>query len=165
MEIKFGGLVTKQVMTAMAAALMLLVGCSDTPPDRSAATISDIMQADRDFAFLAERETVTWAFRQTLCDDAVMLPDGAGPLRGDTLDTALNAMDFNLEWEPQQGWAGASGDFGLTWGYWTLRAIDPEGNPHIRHGKYSTAWQKNREGEWCVVMDIGNRGPEPENRK
>jgi hypothetical protein len=117
MKIKNGELVTKLVKAGVTAGFVLLVGlagCSDAPPDRSAAAVTDILQADRDFAFLADRETVTWAFQQYLCDAAVMLPDGAGPLRGDALDAVLEAMDFTLEWEPQQGWAGASGDFGVT---------------------------------------------------
>lgn len=157
MKVHFGGLFTFLLLAGLAA-------CGDAPPDRSAAAAREIMQADSDFAWLAERETVTYAFRQYLADGAVMLPDGSGPLRGEELEAALETMDYNLEWAPEEAWAATSGDFGVTWGYWTLRAIDLEGNPVVKHGKYSSVWKKNEEGEWKVLMDMGNRGPEPEAR-
>ncbi|MDX1444155.1 MAG: DUF4440 domain-containing protein [Gammaproteobacteria bacterium] len=158
MKRNFGVLVTVLlVLTALGA-------CSDAPTDYSAKAAQEILEADQEFAWLAERSSVTHAFNTYRAEGAVLLPNGGGPLRGEALEAALETMDYNLEWAPEEAWGAASGDFGVSWGYWTLRAIDPEGNPVVRHGKYSTVWKKNAEGEWRWVMDMGNDGPLPEAR-
>lgn len=158
MKRQFGALITFLFVP------IALAACSDTAPDRSAAAAREIIEADREFAWLAERSSVSHAFLSYAAEGAVLLPNGAGPLRGKELEAAVEAMDYNLEWAPEEAWAASSGDFGVSWGYWTLRAIDADGNPVIRHGKYSSVWRRNAEGEWKWLMDMGNDGPPPSMR-
>ena len=155
MKRHFGALITILVLP------LLIVACGDSPPDRSAAAAREIIKADQEFAWLAERSSVSHAFATYLDEGAVLLPDGGSPLRGKALQDAIEAMDFNLEWAPEQAWAARSGDFGITWGYWTMRAIDMDGNPVVTHGKYTSVWRRNADGDWKLLMDMGNEGPEP----
>lgn len=153
-------------LRTLAAALLvtLLTACAPSGVDRSAAALEEVLQADRDFAALAAAESASHAFRHYLAGSAVLLPDGGTPLSGDALAAAVDAMDYGLEWAPEGGWAAASGELGATWGYWTSRSRGEDGTPVVHHGKYSNVWKRGPDGSWRVVMDMGNRGPQPERR-
>lgn len=141
--------------------LIPLFACG-APEDRSEDAVAEILAADTAFAELSRKAGVAIAFRRYLAFNALMLPDGGEPLKGDDLDEWLDGVDYRLDWQPQQAQAAASGDFGTSWGYWQARGVSLEGDPYVLEGKYLSVWRRNKAGEWKVVMDIGNDGPERE---
>jgi ketosteroid isomerase-like protein len=54
-----------------------------------------------------------------------------------------------------------SGELGWTWGTYELHTKDADGKPVIRYGKYVNVWRKQKNGEWKVIVDLGNPSPPP----
>lgn len=155
-NLKFG-------LAAAGAALMLSActpgGTALEGPGREAA-VEQIMQADRDFAAMAAELGVQAAFATYM--DAVegrMVRASGDPVRG---EAAIRAAFDNfpdgllLHWYPVEGFASEVGDFGVTWGEWSLHG---DGNPDSvadGRGRYVTVWRRNAAGEWHGVLDLGN---------
>jgi ketosteroid isomerase-like protein len=48
-----------------------------------------------------------------------------------------------------------NGDVGYTVGRYQVSSLNDEGKPTSRRGSYLTTWQKQKDGSWKVVSDIG----------
>jgi ketosteroid isomerase-like protein len=101
-------------------------------------------------------------------DDAVELPDGAPALYGK--NEISNAMQFlndknnRLSWTPVAVSVSESRDLAYTYGLFLLRSIGRDGKPNFQHGKYTTIWKKQKDGQWKVILDMGNSSPTPKGR-
>lgn len=145
-----------QTVFMIAAALVASAGV--------AATLDDLMAADRAFDRLAQEEGVRNAFLAYVGEDPAMLSHGVPPITGDE-----SVRDFlgrwpdgmSLTWEPKGGRIAASGDLGYTWGVFESRGEDADGIEVVRHGKYVTVWALQKDGSWKWVVDIGNDSPSP----
>ncbi|HEY2118939.1 MAG TPA: DUF4440 domain-containing protein [Candidatus Acidoferrum sp.] len=93
-------------------------------------------------------------------DNAVELPDGAPALVGK--ETIRKTMEFlndknnRLMWTAQRVDVSASGDLAYTYGVYEFHSKDKEGRPTVENGKYTTIWKKQSDGQWKVVLDMGN---------
>ena len=74
---------------------------------------------------------------------------------------ALDKPDYSLAWEPL--FAEGSGDLGYTHGTYRRERVDSEGNTVVETGRYVTIFRRNTDGEWKVVLDIGNPAPSSQN--
>jgi len=121
-----------------------------------------LMQADRDFAkATAAKRLEGWM--SFMAPNAVLLR--AEPLVGLDQISAGMAKDFNspsfqLTWEPTKAEFVGNGPVGYTIGRYEARFTGEDGKPHTSHGSYMTTWQKQRDGSWKVVADIGSPDPE-----
>jgi ketosteroid isomerase-like protein len=70
-----------------------------------------------------------------------------------------------LTWQPTRADVSRSGDLGYTVGSFERKSSDPQGNPAVRRGKYVTIWKKQADGNWKVVVDIGNLDQPPPARR
>jgi len=120
------------------------------------------MATDREFAAASVSMGAAAAFREYLLEDALQLPAGSQPLRGreNIYAEMLKAGDgYSLNWEPQEGQVAASGEFGFTWGTYTVEVANAGGSggePRRRTGKYLNVWKKDDRGRWRVLVDTGN---------
>lgn len=91
-------------------------------------------------------------------DDAVEVPNGAPFILGKAsigkTMTFLDDKQNRLTWKPLG--ADISGDLGYTYGTFEFRSKDKNGNAVIEHGKYTSIWKKQKDGNWRVVLDMGN---------
>jgi ketosteroid isomerase-like protein len=55
----------------------------------------------------------------------------------------------------------ASGDLGYTYGNYVFVTTNKEGKPVTNYGKYASIWRKQKDGQWKVVVDMGNSSPDP----
>ena len=127
-----------------------------------AASIEELMEADRNFNRMAQEEGVREAFLAYVGDAPVLLSEGLDPLSGDRPVNEFLATwpdDLALSWEPKDGRIAASGDLGYTWGTFVTRVRDAAGNETSKHGKYVTVWTRQKDGSWKWVADIGNSSP------
>lgn len=62
---------------------------------------------------------------------------------------------FSLSWQPTNAEVASSGDLGYTTGTYELK-MQPGGALVDDHGKYTTVWKKQADGQWKVVVDIFN---------
>jgi ketosteroid isomerase-like protein len=88
--------------------------------DAFAAATDEVMQADRDFAKLAQEKGVPEAFAAYAAPDAHWFVPGPEPLRGPEAIKARLAKAFadggTLVWAPTRAWASVDGTMAVTWG-------------------------------------------------
>ena len=120
-----------------------------------------LMQAERAFAkAVAERGVDGWM--EFMAPNAVEL--SAEPLVG--LDQIRAGMTkrfklpgYKLTWEPTKAEFLGEGDVGFAVGRYEVRYTGDDGKPQVSHGTYLTTWQKQTDGSWKVVSDIGSPDP------
>jgi len=118
--------------------------------------IEDLMQADRDFSLLSEKEGMKKAFFTWADSSAVLLRPDVLPLKGLTdikkYYENLNDSSFTLTWEPDTAFISKSGDLGYTYGIWIFKSSQESAK-----GTYVSIWKNDGEG-WAYVLDTGNDG-------
>jgi ketosteroid isomerase-like protein len=127
-----------------------------------AATIGDLMEADRTFNRMAQTEGAREAFLAFVGNNPTMLADGLDPITGnEAVGEFLNGWpdSISLTWEPKDGRIAESGELGYTWGTFVSRSKEAEGNEVVKSGKYVTVWALQDDGTWKWVIDIGNSNP------
>ncbi|HVY84195.1 MAG TPA: nuclear transport factor 2 family protein [Caulobacterales bacterium] len=134
----------------LASRLSALAG-SRTEEELAAAAQSELLDADRAFAAMAQSDGAPQAFEHYAASDAIMMT-GDGPLTGENV--AQRAFEgwphgARLEWAPVTGRVSSRGDMGWTWGQSTYTA--PDGSQ--RRGRYITTWKRDYEGNWRFAFD------------
>jgi ketosteroid isomerase-like protein len=118
-----------------------------------------LMQTDRDFSSMSVKEGMFKAFLYYISDDGVILRDNSLPSKGkeSLLEYYSGKSDtsFILSWEPVFEKIAGSGDIGYTYGIWTNTGKSAN---QVSKGTYATIWQKQNDGTWKFVMDIGTQG-------
>ena len=67
----------------------------------------------------------------------------------------------SLTWKPIRAEMAASGDLGFTYGNYVFTSKNKEGKMVANHGKYTSIWRKQKDGQWKVIVDMGNSSPDP----
>lgn len=98
-------------------------------------------------------------------DEAVEVPNGVALIQGKANIAKgmvfLDDKNNRLSWSPVGADISASGDSGYTYGNYEFHSKDKEGKPIAEHGKYTSIWKLQKDGNWKVVLDMGNATPEP----
>jgi len=102
------------------------------------------------------------AFITHFAEDGVEVVDGGG---FDNLEAIRNQPAWpegtTLAWTPIKAEMARSGDLGFTYGNYVFTAKNKEGKLVANYGKYTSIWQKQKDGHWKVVVDMGNSSPDP----
>ncbi len=126
----------------------------------------EAMQADRDFAKMAQTKSVAEAFAAYAAPDAHWFVPGPEPVRGPKAISARLAKSFSkgakLEWTPQRAWASADGTMAITWGRSLYTsAKNDKGETFSSTGSYLTGWMRQPDGSLKLSHDMGTDDPEP----
>ncbi|UCE43110.1 MAG: nuclear transport factor 2 family protein [Candidatus Aminicenantes bacterium] len=124
--------------------------------------LNNLMQTDLEFSQFSVENGAAEAFKMYFMENAVQLPSGQNPILGrdKIYEDMLNAgTDYMLSWEPQDGETSSSGDMGYTWGIYTLSFQGESGEIKTQKGKYLNVWKKDNQGNWRVIVDMGNQNP------
>jgi ketosteroid isomerase-like protein len=120
-----------------------------------------LLETDRAFAAKSAEAGTAPAFSQFLDEQGMQLPAGGEPLVGRKAVTdSLAAAPTLLTWEPRYAEVFAPGNWGWTWGTWTLHEPGAGGR-RVAQGKYLNLWKKQADGSWKVRLDMGNTQKEP----
>jgi ketosteroid isomerase-like protein len=117
-----------------------------------------LIQADRDFAkATAERGVEGWmAF---MAPNAVDLTGevqvGPDQIRAN-MTKQFKLPGYKLWWAPTKAEFLGTGDIGYTVGRYEVLYTGGDRKPQARRGTYLTTWQKQKDGSWKVVSDIGS---------
>jgi ketosteroid isomerase-like protein len=99
------------------------------------------------------------AFASWFADDAVTLANGKPAVLGRGAIAAQanwSPTAYSLSWTVQGAQMSASNDMGFTWGHYTGRSKDADGNPLVTSGRYITVWKKLADGTWKVALDASS---------
>jgi ketosteroid isomerase-like protein len=117
-----------------------------------------LVEAERSFARFAEASGQRAAFLEFLTDEAVIFrpqPVNAHQWYAEnTQDTGL------LSWYPVYAEIASSGELGYTTGPWEFRS-DFEDAEAASYGHYVSIWRRQANGEWKVILDLGNTYDQP----
>jgi ketosteroid isomerase-like protein len=148
-------------MRSLALCLFLaplaMVGCRTADAGKNTSRV--LIDTDLAFSQAAAKSGVAVAFRDFAAPDALMLPQGALPVRGREKIFETSRDDAGtLTWVPRGADLSRGADLGYTWGEYQFRA---SGSTEVRYGKYVTVWKKQSDGSWKFVVDVGNQSPAP----
>jgi hypothetical protein len=150
-------------MTRVALALLLLLFAAPAfaKKDKSVETADLLFRLEAQFAVDVAQHGHA-AFLTHLADEGVEVVDGGG---FDNLDAMRKQAPWpegtTLTWTPIKADMAASGDLGYTYGTYVFTSKNKEGKLVASYGKYTSIWKKQKDGEWKVVVDMGNSSPEP----
>ncbi len=117
-----------------------------------------MMDTDRDFSVLSEKEGLRKAYTEYIDSNGVLLRPGTLPMAGgDAMDfiTQSNDTSFVMTWEPRDASISSSGDMGYTYGVYSVKQ---KGQDSIIYGSYVTIWKHQPDGKWKFVLQSGNEG-------
>lgn len=124
---------------------------SRTEEELAAAAVAEVMQADRDFAAMAQRAGVPAAFNEYAASDALMVTSDS--IRSGRAGVAARFQNWpdgaRLEWAPETARVSARGDMAWTWGNSVYTAPDGARQP----GRYISVWTRDYEGRWRFAFD------------
>ena len=123
-----------------------------------------LLKTDREFAQMSVDHGAAEAFNKYLTEDAMGMSPNSDPIFGRKIfyqNLKKDEENYKLEWEPQRAEVAASLDMGWTWGKYVMITGDAEGEIRKNYGKYLNIWERQLDGEWKVVVDMGNSSPAP----
>ena len=129
------------------------------PASAQSVTAKDLMDADKAFNAMAQKEGLGPAFIAYAADGAILMRQGnLMPLIGkgaiSEVYVKIPGPGSVLAWEPTRAEIAQSQDLGYTFGNYTLRQ-----GAETKHGVYLTVWKKQPDGSWKYVADGGNSTP------
>jgi ketosteroid isomerase-like protein len=144
-----------RLVAALLSAAALLNGCKPAMPG---ATKDDLVAADKAFSARSAKDGPKVAFKAFLSGDAKILNQYRAGEAG-IQDLFLQLPDNStLTWDPAFADVSSSGDFGYTWGRYTLTLppFRPGARPYLQMGYYAMVWKRDAFGHWKVVFEGSN---------
>ena len=124
--------------------------------------LQKLVDTELSFAKTAAEKGTKPAFLEFLADDGIIFnPTEAN---GKTVWNARPASPALLSWRPNWADISSDGNLGYTTGGWEFSPQGKTGEPNA-FGQYVTIWQKQSDGKFKAVLDIGIRHPKPEGTK
>ena len=155
-------------MNRISAALLLLLcfaATSVATKEKSPKGADLLRQLEVDFVADVAKHGHA-AFLTYFAEDGVELVDGGGI---DSKDAMRKQPPWpegtTLTWTPVKAEMSASGDLGYTYGNYVYTAKNKEGKLVANYGKYTSIWKKQKDGQWKVIVDMGNSSPDPKPAK
>jgi ketosteroid isomerase-like protein len=146
--------------------LLLLLAAAAVATKQKSPTGSDLLiQLEANFAADVARHGHD-AFLTYFADDGVEVVDGGGFDTKDVMRTRAPWLEgTTLTWTPVKAEMAKSGDLGYTYGNYIFTAKNKEGKLIANYGKYTSIWKKQKDGQWKVMVDMGNASPDPKSGK
>lgn len=144
-------------MAAMlAASAALSIGSAAAAQDSAAVSVDSlramtVWEAEQAFARMAAELGTREAFLANLAEESVVFTPRATD--GVEAYTAFAESTELLQWEPVFAETSSADDLGYTTGPYTYRT-SPDA-PVTGSGWYFSVWQRNADGVWKVVLDLG----------
>jgi len=116
----------------------------------------EILAAETDFAKMVRTEGMQAAFLAYASEQAVLSRNNKlikGKQAMNEYFDSQTLSEIQLQWAPDFIDVSASGDLGYTYGNYTLRARNAEGEWIQDTGVFHTVWKRNQAGQWRFVWD------------
>jgi ketosteroid isomerase-like protein len=130
----------------------MLPGSMIAPASATSFTARDLAAEEGKFAAWSVRHGMRDAFVEFFADDSILLrPD---IVNGREFMRARTNPPIVLDWRSTLTTLSSSGDLGMSTGPWiNTSKADPKATPS--YGQFFSIWQKQKSGEWKVLVDHG----------
>ena len=136
-------------MKIFAAIFLMLAGSFSVPAQDG---LQDLVKTEKAFASAAAEKGTRSAFLEFLAPDSIVFnPERAS---GIEVWTARKENPALLSWYPSFADISSSGSLGYTTGPWEYRPKGKDDTPSA-FGHFVTVWQKQPNGQFKAVLDIG----------
>lgn len=137
--------------------LFPLVCCNpETSPEQLEQWKAEVSETERAFCEMAKKEGIDKAFAVYAAEESA-IKRGGKLIRGNDEIAEWYKNDVRpgdtLIWEPDFIDVSRSGDMAYTYGGFTFKSLDSEGNPKESTGYFHTVWKRQEDGEWKFVWD------------
>lgn len=135
--------------------LVLFTACNPKEKSREKWK-KEIVDTEKAFAALAQREGIADAFLCYAAEDAVLMRNNSLVKGKEAMKEVLQAQaseNVSLKWEPDFVDVSASGDLAYTYGKFTYTLTDSLGNDNVMEGVFHTVWKRQDDGTWKFVWD------------
>lgn len=136
---------------------LILLSTAAAAPREAGGDLASLVAAERAFARTSVEKDTREAFLAFLAQDAILFRPG--PVPGRPWIEERPAPPWVLSWQPVAAEVSRGGDLGYTTGPWEIGG-DPSRPP--AHGQYFSIWQRQADGAWKVLLDVGTVGPPPD---
>jgi ketosteroid isomerase-like protein len=147
------------------ALTLCLSGASSSTKQKSAKGEALLRQLEAEFAADVAQHGHD-AFVSHFAEEGVEVVDGGGFNNKEAIRKQPAWPEgTSLTWTPIKADMASSGDLGYTYGNYVYTAKNKEGKTVTSYGKYTSIWKKQKDGQWKVVVDVGNSSPDPKSGK
>ena len=152
-------------ITTLFILLLLLAAPAFAKKDKSAQDADLLRQLEADFAADVAKHGHD-AFLTYFAEDGVEVVDGGGfNTKEEMRKQPPWPEGTTLTWTPVKAEMASSGDLGYTYGNYIYTSKNKDGKLVASYGKYTSIWRKQKDGQWKVVVDVGNSSPAPKAAK
>ncbi len=117
---------------------------------------AEIFEAEKAFAQLVKEKGIKAGFLAYAAENAVLQRDGKLIQGKEAMRAFFDRQtleNVTLEWQPDFVDVAASGDLAYTYGRYSLRSVDANGQAVRTEGIFHTVWKRQPNGEWRYVWD------------
>jgi len=136
--------------------LFLLFHACTSSEDQVDKWKNEIVETEKEFSALAQREGIPAAFVAFAAEDAVLMRNNSLIIGKEALSESLQGSaseNVSLSWKPDFVDVAASGDLGYTYGKFIYTSTDSLGNESMQEGVFHTVWKRQADGTWKFVWD------------
>jgi len=122
----------------------------------TASTLTSLADTERAFAKTSEEKGTREAFLAFIADNGTLFRPRAEKGKQWLLEhiPAPSTKRPLLAWQPSFAYVARAGDLGYTFGPWEFKPDINDQKP-IAYGHFVTVWQKQSDGSWKFVVDLG----------
>ena len=136
--------------------VIVLAGCNSSDMEKEKWK-TEILETEREFSELAQKEGIGNAFAKFAADEAVLMRNNNLVIGKEGLlsyySETMENTDAKLSWKPEFIDVSTSGDLGYTYGYYTFTVKDTLDNDIVTQGVFHTVWKRQDDGSWKFVWD------------
>jgi len=117
----------------------------------------ELKDADRAFAAHAKEHGPRAAFLEYMAEDGLIFRTTREPIgRAAFAKEAIGPKgEGTLAWAPEHATVSDDGTLGYTWGFYVYTPPGEDGAKQEARGKYVSVWQRQKDGAWKFIADIG----------
>ncbi len=145
--------------TVVAILLGAVAGAAALAADRSA-ELNQLVATEREFAARAQQVNARQAFVEFFAADAILFAPFATPAFPGLHESPDWGVD--IQWRPVAAAISGAADMGFTTGPTEYRRAP--GDAPLRYGHYTSVWQRQQDGSYRVLIDIGIFHAAPQTR-
>ena len=149
----------KNTLQLLLVLTVLICSCNTNTQEESLEKWkNEIIDTEKAFADMAQKEGIAKAFVAYAAEDAVLLRNNSLIIGIDSLRENFNRQKsqpgkVSLTWKPDFVDVASSGDLGYTYGKYVYTTTDSTGTKNAVEGVFHTVWKRQTDGKWKYVWD------------